>query len=86
MNRTEKRNLAKRIKKVNKEFNLGLDKTQIESYVKFKEMQTTQPLLSEGDKVKIDYTVIVSQPDYNKRRTEYKKFIEENKDKIFTVK
>ena len=86
MNRAEKRNLAKKIKKVNKSLNLGLNKTQLEQYIKFKENQMNSVELYEGDKVKIDYLGITSRIDYDKRRPEYRNFIEENKDKIFTVK
>ena len=39
-----------------------------------------------GDKVTLDYLGITSRVDYDKRRPEYRNFIEENKDRIFTVK
>ena len=86
MNRAEKRNLAKRIKKMNKNLNLGLNKTQLEQYIKFKEMQAESIVLFEGDKVKIDYLGITSRADYERRRPEYRDFIENNKDTVFTVK
>ena len=86
MNRAEKRNLAKRIKKMNKNLNLGLNKAQLEQYIKFKEMQTESIVLFEGDKVKIDYLGITSRVDYERRRPEYRDFIENNKDSVFTVK
>ena len=85
MNRTERRNLAKKIKKANKSLNLGLNKKQLDEYIKFKEEQMSSISLFEGDKVKIDYVGITSRVDYDKRRPEYRTFIEENKDKIFTV-
>lgn len=86
MNRTEKRNLARKIKKANKTLKLGLNKTQLEQYIKYKEEQMSSIVLYEGDKVTLDYLGITSRVDYDKRRPEYRNFIEENKDKIFTVK
>ena len=86
MNRADKRNLAKKIKKANKKLNLGLNKFQLEQYIKFKEQQLESIVLFEGDKVKIDYLGITSRVDYERRRPEYRSFIEENKDTIFTVK
>ena len=86
MNRTERRSLAKKIKKINKNLKLGLNKNQLEDYIKFKEKQMSSIVLFEGDKVKIDYEGIVSRVDYEKRRPEYRDFIEQNKDTIFTVK
>ena len=85
MNRTDRRNLAKKIKKANKTLNLGWNKTQLKEYIQFKEEQMSSISLFEGDKVKIDYVGITSRVDYDKRRPEYRTFIEENKDKIFTV-
>lgn len=86
MNRAERRNLSKKIKKVNKTLNLGLTKKQLKDYIKFKEEQLSSVALFEGDKVKIDYEGIVSRVDYEKRRPEYRDFIEQNKNTIFTVK
>lgn len=86
MNRAERRNLSKKIKKANKSFNLGLNKTQLKDYIKFKEEQLTSIVLFEGDRVMIDYNGITSRVDYDKRRPEYRNFIEENKNTIFTVK
>lgn len=86
MNRAERRNLSKKIKKVNKTLNLGLTKKQLKNYIKFKEEQLSSVVLFEGDKVKIDYEGIVSRVDYEKRRPEYRDFIEQNKNTIFTVK
>ena len=86
MNRAERRNLTKKIKKANKTFGLGLNKNQLKEYIKFKEEQLSSIVLFEGDKVKIDYKSITSRVDYEKRRPEYRNFIEENKDVVFTVK
>lgn len=86
MNREERRNLAKKIKKANKTLKLGLNKTQLKDYIKFKEEQLSSVVLFEGDRVKIDYKGITSRVDYDKRRPEYRDFIEQNKNNIFTVK
>lgn len=86
MNRTERRNLSKKIKKANKTLNLGLTKEQLKNYIKFKEEQLSSIVLFEGDKVKFNYEGIVSRVDYEKRRPEYRDFIEQNKNTIFTVK
>ena len=86
MNRAERRNLAKKIKKINKNLKLGLNKTQLKDYIKFKEEQLSSVVFFEGDKVKINYESITSRIDYEKRRPEYRNFIEENKNNIFTIK
>lgn len=52
---------------------------------KFKNAIDDFVFLPEGTKVKIDYNEITKRPDYNKMSKAYKDFIEENKDKIFTV-
>ena len=41
--------------------------------------------LAEGTKVKLNYENITSQPDYQAKVKRYRDFIEENKDKTFTV-
>ena len=86
MNRADRRNLAKKVKKANKMLNLGLNNTQLQQYIKFKEEQLSSVVLFEGDKVKLDYDKITSIPDYTNRKPEYRNFIETNKDKVFTVK
>lgn len=42
-------------------------------------------ILPEKQKVKINYKRIVSEKDYLKRQKKYRKFLEENKNKVFTV-
>lgn len=41
--------------------------------------------LQVGDKVKLNYIKITHHPDYKKLRESYKKFVKENKEKIFTL-
>ena len=45
----------------------------------------TYEYLLEGEKVKLKYDYITSRTGYITKTKEYKKFIEDNKDKIFTV-
>lgn len=45
----------------------------------------TYDYLLEGEKVKLKYDYITSRVGYATKTKEYKKFIEDNKDKIFTV-
>lgn len=42
-------------------------------------------ILSEGTKVRLNYDAIVNEPVYKNKLKSYKKFVEENKDTIFTV-
>lgn len=42
--------------------------------------------LKDGDRVKINYNRLTKLPDYPNMQNEYKQFIEENKDVIFTIK
>ena len=41
--------------------------------------------MPEGTKVKINCDAIASRPDYYKMRKEYRDFIKQNKDVVFTV-
>ena len=50
-----------------------------------KALQDTKPVISSGDKVRLKYDAITQSPDYDKRVENYKKFIENNKDKVFTT-
>lgn len=42
--------------------------------------------LPEGTKVKLNYESLTSEPTYPKKVNRYREFVENNKDKIFTVK
>lgn len=85
MNRDQRRTMEKALKKLNKKLKMGLTKEQISNYVKFKDNQYNGNYFNEGDKVKIDCEGIMSRVDYDKRVDNYRKFIEENKDTVFTV-
>lgn len=42
-------------------------------------------VIEEGTKVKLNYDSIVNDPNYSRKVQAYKDFVENNKDKIFTV-
>ena len=42
-------------------------------------------ILEEGTKVKLNYDTLVNEPTYKNKLKAYKKFINNNKDKVFTV-
>lgn len=42
-------------------------------------------ILEEGTKVKLNYDSLVNEPAYKNKLKAYKKFINDNKDKVFTV-
>lgn len=48
-------------------------------------IQIDAPVFYQGDKVKLDYVKIISNPDYPRLASKYKKFVEDHKDKVFTV-
>ena len=50
-----------------------------------KALQDTKPIITVGDKVRLKYDAITQSPDYDKRVEHYTKFIEDNKDKVFTT-
>lgn len=78
MNREQKRELKKKIKK-----NPSLKK----AYESSKDWyENINPPLNEGDKVKLNYERITSYPNYAVvMRRIYQAFVEDNKDRIFTV-
>lgn len=78
MNREQRRELKKKVKK-----NSFLRK----AYEASKDWyDNILPPLNEGDKVKLNYERIISNPGYKTdTRPEYRNFIENNKNNIFTV-
>ena len=50
-----------------------------------KALQDTKPIITVGDKVRLKYDAITQSPDYDKRVENYKKFVEDSKDKVFTT-
>ena len=79
MNRAQKRKYVIELRK--KGFSLKSTKKLAE----MKSLQDTKPVISTGNKVRLKYDAITQSPDYDKRVENYKKFIEDNKDKVFTT-
>ena len=79
MNRAQKRKYVIALRK--KGFSLESAKRIAE----MKALQDVKPIISAGDKVRLKYDAITQSPDYDKRVENYKKFIEDNKDKVFTT-
>jgi hypothetical protein len=65
----------------------GLTKEQAELLEYYWKLENTpnEPLIDDGVKVKFKYEQIVSGADYKHLAQKYRDFIEENKDKEFTV-
>ena len=79
MNRAQKRKYVIALRK--KGFSLESAKKLAE----MKALQDTQPVITVGDKVRLKYDAITQSPDYDRRVENFKKFVEDNKDKIFTT-
>lgn len=75
MNRSERRN---KIRKWKKKY-ASLIKTVYAIH------EEGYDYLAEGDKVRLKYDYITSREGYATKSEKYKQFIEDNKDKIFTV-
>ena len=80
----------------NDESNMYIKSKKVQSFEKYiNKLQTIRDsvngvldevyTLAEGTKVKLNYESITSEPDYKKKVTRYKEFVENNKDTIFTV-
>ena len=79
MNREERRKFLKRIKGNN------LTEVQKKLLFEYEDARREGFTLSEGEKVKIDYEKIVSEPNYENKLETYKSTIESLKDKECTV-
>jgi predicted site-specific integrase-resolvase len=66
-----------------------IKKRRFREYIKFMRDVENQinnfEFLAEGTKVKLNYDEITSRPDYQRKQEKYRAFVENNKDKIFTV-
>ena len=76
MNRAERRKYAKAMKK------MGANTEEIS---RMNNMLKTENQFAEGTKVKLNYEKITSQTDYGMRVENFRNFVEENKDTVFTV-
>ena len=63
----------------------GYTKTQIDSAIVVLEFMERQVNITPGTKVKINAQQIQSYPGYTKMREEYKAYVEEHKDDVFTA-
>jgi len=77
MNREQRRKTAKELK------SKGYSKEKVDAFLNINKSTETIP---EGTKVKLNIDKIKSHPDYNKLTSKYKSWVNENKDKVFTVK
>ena len=80
MNREERRAAVKQLVKK------GVPKESAETFVKRMSSITLNPTTTwEGEQVMLDYNRIITYPDWKIQRKDYKDWVTENKDKIFTV-
>jgi hypothetical protein len=74
---------ALKLKKMNENIAYYNKMKSINNYIK--QGIVDADFIPEGTKVRLNYENITSEPDYQKKVKRYRDFIEENKDKIFTV-
>lgn len=79
MNRAQKRKYVIALRK--KGFSLESAKRIAEMKV----LDDVKPVIAVGDKVRLKYDAITQSPDYDRRVENYKKFVENSKDKVFTT-
>lgn len=80
MNREERRAAVKKLAKK------GLTKESAITFVKRMDSITTNPITTwEGEKVTLDYNRIISYPDWKQMREDYRNWVTEHKNDIFTV-
>lgn len=80
MNREERRAAVKKLIKK------GLTKESAITFVKRMDSITTNPITTwEGEKVTLDYNRIISYPDWKQMREDYRNWVTEHKNDIFTV-
>lgn len=79
INREQKRKYTQKLKAK------GFNKQDIDLFLRYKELSKTSDVLPEGINVKLDIDNIKSHPDYEKLTEKYRNWVEENKDKTFTV-
>lgn len=80
MNREERRTAVKKLTKK------GLTKESAITFVKRMDSITTNPITAwEGEKVTLDYNRIISYPDWKQMREDYRNWVTEHKNDIFTV-
>ena len=79
MNREQRRKYEKSLR------SKGISSTDAKNIVSLKQkIDSTEPI-PEGSKVRLDIDVIKNDPNYERKVDRYKQFVDENKDKTFTV-
>ena len=58
----------------------------VNGFGKLMDAMTSTPVFSDGDKVKLRYEQIAKRTDYASKTENYRRFISENRDKVFTVR
>lgn len=83
MNRKDRRTFVRQAKKS------GASKGAAMAYLAMKELEENNPeafkKFQEGDKVRLDIDRITNRSNYENMTDEYRAFIEESRDKVFTV-
>ena len=79
INREQKRKYTQKLKAK------GYSKTDIDLFLRYKELSKASDVLPEGINVKLDIDNIKSYPDYERLTEKYRNWVEENKDETFTV-
>lgn len=75
MNRAERRQQEKRFRKS------GMNKAE----AKLRASLLKSEPLKEGQKVRLNYELMIRHPDWKNQEEKFREWVEENKDKIFTV-
>lgn len=79
MNRETKREIRKKLK------GKGYSKSEIDNFIKFKELYSQTKILKEGQRVKLNVDKIKNHPDWDKLTKKYRNWVELHKEDIFTV-
>ena len=80
MNRADRRAAVKKLTKG------GLTRESAQTFVKRMTDKTSNPVTAwEGEKVKLDYERMISYPDWKQLREDYRNWVTEHKDDVFTV-
>lgn len=80
MNRADRRAAVKKLTKG------GLTRESAQTFVKRMTDRTSNPVTAwEGEKVKLDYERMISYPDWKQLREDYRNWVTEHKDDVFTV-
>lgn len=83
MNRKQKRDFVRQVRKK------GVSKSTAEAFIAIQEAGLGKPSfpqhIVEGDKVRIDLEKVKARKNHDKMSANYKEFVENNADKVFTA-